>query len=148
MMTSQERVNRMFARQDQDRIPRWESFWPEVLDNWMTQGLRAASRLEAKRAVHEIMEADLANCGIYWPHPFPGREKILEETAETKTVAGPSGTIERKWKAKTGVPEHIGWECSSPEIWEKEFKPALVSQPVKIDLESIRADFTDARKRL
>jgi len=146
-MTSRERVNRMFARQDQDRTPRWESFWPEVLDNWIAQGLSATGREDAKRVVYEKLDADLAHCGIYWPHPFHGREDILEETEETKVVAGPSGTIERKWKNKTGVPEHVGWECSSREIWEEKFKPALVDQPISIDIDGVRKGYEDARRR-
>ena len=38
-MTGCERVNRMFARQDQDRIPRCDTFWPETITRWQREGL-------------------------------------------------------------------------------------------------------------
>ena len=39
-LTGRERVARMFARADQDRIPRHDSFWPETLTRWQREGLR------------------------------------------------------------------------------------------------------------
>ena len=34
MLTSHERVARMFARKDHDRIPRFDQIWPETLERW------------------------------------------------------------------------------------------------------------------
>ncbi len=39
-LTGRERVNRMFARRDQDRIPRQDTFWPETITRWQKEGLQ------------------------------------------------------------------------------------------------------------
>lgn len=76
----------------------------------------------------------------FWPHPFPGRNDLVSEDAETRTTLGPSGTIERYWKNKSGTPEHVGWDCESREKWEGEYKPAFLNQGITINLEWIYGD--------
>jgi hypothetical protein len=39
-MTGCARVNRMFARQDQDRVPRQDTYWPETIAPLVTARAR------------------------------------------------------------------------------------------------------------
>ena len=144
-MSSRERVNRALSRQPHDRVPRHECCWGETLDRWMREGLPAHSQEEALDEVHRALEADLYSLCWYWPHPFPGRNVVLEEDDETQVTLGESGTIERYWKAKSGTPEHLGWDCDTREKWEREYKPAFLDQPLQLDIEAIRS--CDAKGR-
>jgi predicted dehydrogenase len=140
-LTSRERVNRVFARQDHDRVPRFETCWGETLDRWMGEGLAAANRDEAMDEVLNRLEADLLSLCWYWPHPFPGRVEILEEDEDTRVTKGPSGTIERSWKTKSGTPEHLGWECTDRDVWDKVFRPAFVNQDIILDAKEVAGKF-------
>jgi uroporphyrinogen decarboxylase len=146
-LTSRERVIRALTRKDQDRIPRHESFWGETLDRWMGEGLAATSREEAAAKVLDALDGDMRQICWFWPHPFPGRFRVLSEDAETRTTMNESGTIERYWKTKSGTPEHLGWDCDSREKWEKEYKPAFLNQPVQLNLEETRLRWEEARRR-
>lgn len=145
-LTSHERVRRMFAREDQDRIPRYDSFWAETLDRWMGEGLQAPDRDAARAAALEKLPGDLHILCWYWPHPYPGRNEVIEEDEETRVTINESGTIERYWKNKSGTPEHLGWECDSRDKWEKEYKPAMQSQPATLDPVVMQERFAEGRR--
>jgi len=140
-LTSQERVNRAFARQDHDRIPRYESFWNETLERWQQEnGIRGADH------ALEVLGTDMQSLGWYWPQPFPGREEILEEDGETQVVRTPSGATLRMFKKRNSTPEHIDWECKTPEVWEETYRDALVNQDIHLNLEGAKQCFEKAQR--
>jgi hypothetical protein len=145
-LTSRERVDRMFDRHDHDRVPRFETCWDETLDRWMDECLPGANRSEAMERVLERLQADLAYLCWYWPHPFPERNEVISEDELTRVLLGPSGTIERYWKNKSGTPEHLGWECENRDVWESRYKPAMENQPVQINISAVKERVTSAAR--
>lgn len=142
-LTSRERVNRMMEHRDHDRIPRHETFWPETLTRWEGEGLEGG-----EQAVLDLLGSDFASLTWCWPKPFPGADQIVSEDEETKVVRDGHGRLARYWKHKSGTPEHLGFECETPEIWEKKFKPALLENwlqpyawPPYLDAAAIKARF-------
>lgn len=127
-MTGRERVNRMFARQDQDRVPRHDSFWPETISRWQREGL-----LGDHSDVWRLLGSDFQTLCWSWPAPFPGRREVLAQDAETETVRDAWGGIARFWKGRSGTPEHIGFGCDSREAWEKIYRPAMLAAPNQVD---------------
>ncbi|MCL2648239.1 MAG: hypothetical protein FWD61_14715 [Phycisphaerales bacterium] len=127
-LTSQERVSRAFAHKPHDRVPRSESFWPDTITRWKKEGLMGGSR-----EVLELLETDFHNINWLWPRPFPGDEQLVSEDAETHVVRDESGRLLRRWKHKSGTPEHLGFECDSREIWEKKYKPAFMETGLQIN---------------
>jgi len=122
LLTSQERMTRMLEHRDHDRIPRHDGYWPETIARWNREGF-AGDRGGALK----FLQNDLTGVCWSWPVPFPGREEILSEDAETKVVRGSMGKVERVWKNKWGTPEHIAFGCDSPAKWHSEYKPALLA---------------------
>jgi len=120
-LTSRERMRRMLERRDHDRIPRHDGFWPETIARWQGEGLAGDAA-----AVLRQLQDDLGLVCWSWPVPFPGREEILSEDAETKVVRGSQGKVERMWKNRSGTPEHVNFGCENQETWEREYKPALL----------------------
>ena len=128
-MTGCERVNRMFARQDQDRIPRCDSFWLETIARWQREGL--------KGDYHDVMlrlGSDFHSLCWSWPCPFPGKREILSADSETETVRDAWGGVARHWKARSGTPEHISFGCDSREAWETIYRPAMLAAPLQLDV--------------
>lgn len=141
-LTRQERVNRMFARQDHDRVPRHESFWGETIRRFESEGL-----VGGIEAVRDLLEDDFGSLCWLWPQAFPGSEKVISEDEETKVVREPNGRIARYWKHKSGTPEHIGFECHSRQKWEQVFKPSLLANWRQLDPADVQKNYLRHRKR-
>ncbi len=122
-MTSRERVNRTLARQKADRIPRADSFWPETIPGWHTQGL------DATVDVGELFDFDIVCAG--WPNTSAriGYLETVGEDEETITRKDGHGAILRYWKQKSGTPEHIGFTVNDRASWEL-YKAEMMAVPL------------------
>ena len=120
-LTSRQRMTRMLQRQDHDRIPRHDGFWPETIARWNKEGFSGDGDVALK-----VLGSDVAQIGFVWPCPFPGQEQVIEEDETTKVIKDSMGQIKRLWKDKWGTPEHIGFECDSAVKWREIYKPALL----------------------
>ncbi len=139
-MTGRERVNRMFMRQDQDRIPRHDSFWPETIARWQREGLQW-DQSDALR----LLGSDFQVLCWAWPAPFPGQREVLDQDDETETVRDDWGGIGRFWKGRSGTPEHIGFGCDSPEAWHKTYRPAMLAAANQINIPLAVRRYREAR---
>lgn len=139
-LTSRERVNRAMEHRPHDRIPRHDSFWKETIERWEQEGLTGG-----ETAALKALGSDFQSLTWCWPVPFPGDWKLLAEDAETKVLRDDNGATVRYWKNKSGTPEHLGWECDSPEVWLSRFKPAFVNQSPRLDVSAVRERYAKAR---
>lgn len=144
-LSSYERVRRTFAREDLDRLARYDTYWGNTLERWAREGLVGGAN-----GALEMLGADMWRCGadgIYWPYPFPGRDELVAEDEETKTFTDAWGATIRHFKTKNTTPEHLGWECDSPEVWHERFRPLIAEQPIRIDIEGSRELLAEGRRR-
>jgi uroporphyrinogen decarboxylase len=137
-MVGRERVNRMFARQDQDSTPRMESFWDDTLRRWRAEGLTEDPNV--------VLGNDFQ--GLCWsePFPFPGQAEVIGEDADTVTMRDGWGQVNRYWKNRQGTPEHIAFPCETRRNWECDIKPRLLSLGPWVSLEGARRDMATARR--
>lgn len=142
VMTGRERVGRMFERRDHDRVPRHESFWPETLERWKEEGLFGGAE-----GVLDLLGSDFHGLNWLWPSPFPGTDKVVAETADTKDVRDSQGKLVRYWKHKSGTPEHLGFDCDSREKWEAVYKPAFLSTGLQVDPAAIARAYRRGREK-
>lgn len=141
-LTSRERVNRMFARQDHDRVPRHESFWPETITRWQGEGLNGDAQ-----TVLDLLGGDFSSLCWIWPNCLPGRETVVESDADTRVVRDAQGKLVRYWRNKSGTPEHLGFDCDTPEKWEKQYRPALLETGLQIDPDATKRAYRKAREQ-
>lgn len=127
-MTGCERVNRMFARQDQDRVPRCDTYWPETIARWQREGLQW-DHTDALR----LLGNDFQTLCWSWPAPFPQQREVLTSDAETETVRDGWGAVARIWKGRSGTPEHVSFGCDTREAWEKTYRPAMLAAPLQVN---------------
>ncbi len=141
-LTSRDRVNRAFARQDHDRVPRHESFWGETITRWKEEGLSGDAQ-----TVLDMLGSDFHGLCWVWPSIFPGQDTLIEEDAQTRVVRDSQGKRVRYWKEKSGTPEHLGFECSSQEVWEHTFKPALLDTGLQLDPDAVKRNYRQGRSK-
>jgi hypothetical protein len=134
-LTGKQRVDRVFKRQDVDRIPRDDVFWSETLERWRDEGMT--------RHPAELFNFDFGLYGGMAPVPFPGRREIIREDEQTRDVIDEYGSTVREWKHRTGTPMHLGNECVDADIWRERFKPCF-AEPV-VNLDAMRGDYQRGR---
>ena len=141
MKDSREVVKALLARKPKEagRYGVFENQWVETLakDGWPSQGYP-----EGVSPV-QYFDYDLMGVGGWFDSsPFLGVDEMVEETAEWKVTKNGSGATLKHWKKRTGVPEHIGFECITEEIWRKKYREPLLS------VDRARFDFESAREKL
>ena len=141
-LTSRERVIRMFERRDQDRVPRHESFWGETITRWQGEGLNGDAQ-----TVLDLLGSDFHGLCWIWPQCFPERETVVETDALTRVVRDGQGKLVRYWRNKSGTPEHMGFDCDTPEKWESVYKPALLASGLQVDPEVVKRNYRRGRER-
>ncbi|MFI5385148.1 MAG: uroporphyrinogen decarboxylase family protein [Fimbriimonadales bacterium] len=137
-MTGRERVNRMFQRQDQDSIPRCESWWNETLERWRSEGF-AGDLLQ-------FVGNDFQSLSWSDPMPWPGREEAIVEDELTRTYLDSWGNQVRYWKAKSGTPEHVAFGCQTRDDWFETYKPKLFEHETFVKPDASFADWAVGRR--
>ncbi|MBI4023904.1 MAG: trimethylamine methyltransferase family protein [Verrucomicrobia bacterium] len=125
-----------------DRIPRFDSYWPETIQRWQDEGLAGDAD-----TVLDLLRSDITRVCSSLPVPFPGREEVLSEDEHTKVVRGNQGKTERVWKHRSGTPEHIRFDCDCREKWEREYQPALLSAGLTFKLDEARRNLAQGWTR-
>lgn len=122
-MTNRERLLRTLNRESIDGpLPLCESLWPETVKKYTAEGhLR-----EGEDAVEHF---DMCYRGGGWLNSCADLdfgERIIEETDETVLVLNGNGAKLRRWKARSGTPEHVDFTVQDRATWERHVKPRLL----------------------
>lgn len=138
-------VRAIFDRQIPERMGLNESFWPETLsERWPEQGYpRGADPAEE-------FHYDIRGVGGWFDStPFRGVWDVLEETEEWRVVRDGRGATLKFWKHKSGTPEHIEFECSTPQVWYAKYRePLLATERDRLgDVEGMRASIAERRSQ-
>lgn len=141
-LSSHERVRRAFAHEDHDRIPRYDTYWPDTLRRWEGEGL-----VGGRDGALACLDADLSVVnGIIWPDPFPGRREIVAEDASTVTFVDGFGQKVQQFKERSTTPTHLGWECTDSDVWYHRMREAVLTCVDRVDLEAATARYVKARQ--
>jgi len=139
-ITSRERMNLALAREEADRIPRAESFWPETIPLWRTQGLSPSVD------VGQRFDYDIVGAGWNNQQARLGFSKVVEETEEWITREDGNGAVLRYWKHKSGTPQHVRFTVDTRDRWEW-LKRELLAMPIdqRVDTEGALRAMQNAR---
>ena len=137
MQSPREVIDALLRGKKADRVGLFDSPWRDTLRKWVTQGMPTDEQGEPVRPVDHF-GFDMTGCGGWFDWKArPGVEELLEETDEWKVVRDGNGATFKWWKDKSGTPEHIDFAISSREIWERDYRPHLVTCDRKrIDVET------------
>lgn len=122
----------------------YEHFWPETLNEvWPGQGYPSGESPET------VFDYDIAGCGGWFAsEPFLGRSEVVAETDEWRVVRDGRGASLKYWKHKSGTPEHIDFEVTTPERWTEYREPLLSFDRARLgDTGAARAAIESARSR-
>lgn len=141
-MTSRERITLLLQHELPDRMGLFEHFWGETLnDYWPAQGY--------PKGVPPEQHFDYDICfGGGWldtqPFRLPGA--TVAETDEWRVVKDGRGASLKYWKHKSGTPEHIAFDCTTPARWQHYREPLLATDIGRLgDLAAARQTLAAAR---
>jgi uroporphyrinogen decarboxylase len=140
-LTSRQRVNRMFDRADQDRIPRHDSYWGQTIENWVAQG----GVTDGADALAKL-GSDFHNITWLWPTAY-NEDVIIEQDDQTVVKRDQHGRTARWWKHRQGTPEHLGFECTDRDIWQRQFKPMILGKDRSQRIEQALQSYRRGRER-
>lgn len=140
-LTSRQRVHRALERRSHDRVPRSDAYWPETLQRWQDEGL-----VGGEPEVRRRLRNDFDRVSWIWPTPWPGRHEVIEQDETTEVAIDRMGNTMRRWRDKSGTPEHIEFGCKTPDDWKNTYRPALLSAAFDLDLDAVRTDSARAEK--
>ncbi len=123
-LTSKERIARILRREPVDRIGLYESFWGETIEKWKKEG-----HIKPDEDVQDHFGLDLRTAWVFNTTANLDYEpEVIEENDETITIKDGNGAIMRKFKNKSGVPEHIDFTVKNRAGWEEYIKPYLTNE--------------------
>jgi len=131
----------ILAGEPPDRIAAYEHWWPETFTAWREQGYPEGVSPE------DHFDYDLQ--GLGWgidTEPLRGVREVIEEDDRRRVVRDGRGATLRYWLAKSGTPEHLAFDCNSPEAWRRYREPLLSLDPARIDAESLRRNLEAGRR--
>jgi len=135
-MARREIIKALLNKEIPERMGLNESFWPFLFENhWHAQGYPQGVPVE------ERFGLDFQGVGWLWmPEPRPDLAATLEENDDWKITRSGWGAAFKHWKHKAGVPEHIDFMVTTPEVWHKEFRDAALAYDMRtaINLEATR----------
>lgn len=141
-MTGQQRVERMLSGRDHDRVPRFDTYWPQTIERWQREGLQGDAD-----SVLTKLDADfaaLAGGNVRSAPNIPSQ--TIQEDDQTVVKRNMWGATLRSWKTRNGTPEHIAFDCDSREKWERIYKPALIASPSAVRPDDLRQSYQAAQK--
>lgn len=133
MLTSRERIQRMYAHQEADRIPIVDDPWGSTLARWRREGLPEDTAFEDFFGIDRIRRFTLDNSP-----QFP--EKVLEETADHITRTTAWGVTVREWKRATSTPEFLDFTIVDRASWAGA-RARILSGTGRIEWDRLAADF-------
>lgn len=140
-MTSRERIRAILSLEVPDRMGLHEHMWPETIrDYWVNEGYPEGV------PPCDHFGYDIAAVAGTWFDitPVRGQDETVAESDEWRVSKNAWGATLKHWKHKSGTPEHLGYDCNSPEVWKREFKPRVDHfDPARIDLATVRDSYNE-----
>jgi hypothetical protein len=164
-MDSREAICTLFEKKGYKRMGLRDVPWPETSVNWLKQGYPTAKEkyiddysgkdkfadfglTEYPADAIDYFDMDLVKCGFYWDVlPKKGFLEVLEEKDGWIITRNGAGAVLKTLKVLSGAPEHIDFAMTSREVWERDYKPHLLTfDPARVDVETMKAKYEKRRK--
>lgn len=142
VMTSREIITALLNREIPERMGIFESYWGETIPSWRQQGY------PQDVDPGDYFNYDLDLVGGSWFNnslQVGFEEEIIEETDEWKVRKDDRGATLKYWKNKSGTPEHIDFEVTTPEKWKPWKQKLLTLDERRIDLKTLRHSLQKVR---
>ena len=127
-----------------ERIGLYENVWPDTLLRWKEEGYPADDI-----SPQDYFKFDICRVGYTFDvYPLVGVRELVEQNDEWSIYRNGAGASHKYWNHKSGTPEHVDFRMTSPEVWEREYRPRLLFlDPRRFKLDETRASYNKLREQ-
>ena len=111
-MTTKERISRICAHKEADRIPIMDGPWAGTLARWKREGMPQNADWRDYFGVDKTLEVNVDISPRF-------ENKVIEETDEYTIYTTPYGVTQKSFKEQDSTPEHLDYRVNTPEEWAK-----------------------------
>jgi uroporphyrinogen decarboxylase len=111
-LTSRERMARMYAHKDADRVPIMDSPWGATIERWHREGMPEGASYVDYFGIDHTPQISVDNSPRY-------ETKTLEETDEYVIYTSSFGVTMKQWKHAASTPEFLKFTIVDPDSWVK-----------------------------
>ena len=133
-MTTHERMARMYAHQEADRIPVIDDPWGATIERWQREGMP-----EDVSYVDFFGLDKIAHIGVDNSPRYPVR--VVEETDEYMITTTAWGATLKNWKHIASTPEFMDFTIDGPDAW-REAKARMTPTEDRIPWDHLKANYT------
>ncbi len=123
-LTPRERIARILRREPVDRIGLYEHTWPETPRKWRSEG-----RVAEGESVGDHFGWDMRECWAFdLTADLDAEEQVIEENTESRLTKDGNFATLRRWKDRSGTPEHVDFDVKDRAAWEELIRPRLLDE--------------------
>lgn len=137
-LSTHERMRRMYAHKEADRVPITDIPWESTVERWHREGMPTGVSVADYFGLDKFVGIGVDNSPRY---PVG----VVEETEEYVVHTTSWGATLRSWRHTGGVPEFLDFAIVDRPSWE-EAKARMTPTPDRIDWEHLRRNYTRWRK--
>ena len=168
--TSRALVDDLLRGRKAERVALMDSPWPDTMVAWVEQGYPTR---QVEKEMGDLYWRpldgrwdDVERPGLYvepvppWEHfgydmvgispwmdilPIRDYDELVEDGGDWEIRRNGAGASFKRWKHKSGTPEHIDFRMVTREIWEQDYRPHLLAlDPQRIEVRQMRKNFEPA----
>jgi len=132
-MTTHERMTRMYAHQEADRIPVTDSPWGATIERWQREGMPENVSYVDFFGLDKIAHIHVDNSPRY-------SFEIIEETEDYVINTTAWGATLKNWKHIASTPEFLDFKIDGPDAW-REAKVRMMPEADRIPWEYLKANY-------
>jgi uroporphyrinogen decarboxylase len=103
-------------------LPYYDDFWRETRTRYQQE-----KRIDSFQDVLDQLGIFIHGTGGLLFEAEPGKHGMVSETDDSETYVDGNGNTWRKWKGRSGTPEHVAFAVTTQSDWERAIKPRLLS---------------------
>jgi uroporphyrinogen decarboxylase len=138
-LTTHERMRRMYAHQEADRIPVTDSPWNATIERWQREGMPVGISYVDFFNLDRIESIGVDNSPRY-------PRQVLEETDEYVITTTGWGATLKNWKHIASTPEFMDFIIKGPDEW-REAKARMTPTPDRIPWDHLKANYPRWRQQ-
>ena len=145
-MNARENVRNLLMGKPFERAGFHDHMWADTLSRWTNEGY--PTKDDRPVAPGDRFGFDIVMFGGIDAMPIRGYDEAIDETDACIVRRNGAGAIHRHWKNRSGAPEHIGFDLTSREIWDRKYRHHLIEvDRERIAFDAISKAFEKARSR-
>ena len=127
-MNSRDVIDNLIRGKKVERVGLYDSPWTETVEKWKDEEHFGKKDDDKPLDLSKHFGFDKSCVGGWFDRmPLPGVSELVEETDEWELRRNGAGALLKNWKYKSGTPEHVDFTMTSREIWEKDYRPHLLT---------------------